>query len=128
MAVYSVDQDFFYVTDGRRERALDALVGAGSHSVSFPIPIAPVGQRLPPARGWIIEGIEIEADAASDLMITWGATFIGPNDPTTIGWTKTTGTAFSGPPVLSGYALADGELMNFTQTVGSAKIKVRMRG
>lgn len=127
MATYNIDQDFFYVTEGRRELALDALVGADSHSVIFSIPIALVGQRLPPTRGWIIEGIEVEADAASDLVITWSAVFIGPNDPVTTAWSKTVGTAFSGPPILSGYALADGEGIVFTQTVGSAKAKVRMR-
>jgi hypothetical protein len=127
MATYNIDLDFNYVTEGRRERALAALAGAGSHTVAFSVPIALVGQRLPPTRGWIIEGIEIEADAASDLVISWVKFLPGADDPTTIGWSKTAGTAFSGPPVLSGYALADGELLNFVQTVGNAKIKVRMR-
>ena len=127
MTTYNIDNDFNYVTDGRRELALAALAGANSHTVAFSIPLAPIGQRLPATRGWIIEGIEIEADAASDLVISWVQFFPGPNDPTTTAWTKTVGTAFGGPPVLSGYALSDGELLNFVQTVGSAKIKVRMR-
>lgn len=126
MTTYNIDDDFQYVSGGRRELTL-ATLGVGSHDVIFPAPIAPVGQPLPTTRGWIIEGIEVEADAASDLVITKSTVFAGPNDPATNWYTKTAGVAYAGVPLLAGYALSDGEALSFTQTAGTAKIKVRMR-
>lgn len=126
MTTYNIDNNFQYVSGGRRELTLAAL-GIGSHDVVFSAPIAPLGQPLPTTRGWIIEGIEVEADAASDLVIAKSAVLVGPDDPTMSWYTKAAGTAYAGVPLLAGYALSDGEALTFTQTAGTAKIKVRMR-